>query len=862
MADNNHNRDTDNSVAADDPFAELARLLSGGSEEARPTPSDDHAPADALIDEAPAVAPVEADPFGVDLERELLGDIEEIDAAFSAGPAEPELEAVEEEVLAEPVADEPVSYDAPEEPDVWADDELAGTAEDSYTEDAGSDDTGSQQFEAEPNIEAVHSDDHAIAESVLAEVDMDFGELDVSLDEPVAAESQTDEEPAEAFAADDAALMQDDGVEAADHDAPAEISLEDELEMLLSGGPEIAELNARAPEPAPSYSNPPSGAVAEAASRLGRANYVNAAMPAAVAAADAWDNADADIDDSDDEALGFAAGAEAGAAELEDIASDEVSPEEVEAETDSDPFADLAAIMARSSGAESAAAPAQQPSGPIDIETMDVPEGALEQTDDLDLPDLPAEEPVPPQPNDEFDGDLGYDFQAHSSDATQTPEQPAAVAAADAANLDDEDRFYAEALGFGTAASAADGFAAAAPYEEPAYGRENGDGAIEDEISIRDDFGEPVEEHRGNRNGFMIAGAVVAVALIGGIGAFALSFSGGDDPETPVLVQADSEPVKVKPESPGGATVPEQDSAAHEAANGVTNTEPKQESLVSTTEEPVNIASRAVGTDRLPGVDEPASDAATSKSEERLEPVETSTDTALANDVIAVQPRKVRTMIVRPDGTLVPREEVEAPAAAPAAVETALVLAQPQPAVAAPETTVAAAPQVRPAEPATTSEGEATAMVAEEPAAAAAPVTETASAEEAADPVTPTVAPVATSRPAAQQRTQTQQVAQAAPAVTRTQPEAPLPAPTAQASSAWSMQIASQPTAESAQATYQDLARRYGELLGGRGVNIVRAEIPGKGTYFRVRIPTSSRADGIALCERYKSVGGSCFVSK
>ena len=332
MADNNHNRDTDNSVAADDPFAELARLLSGGSEEARPTPSDDHAPADALVDEAPAVAPVEADPFGVDLERELLGDIEEIDAAFSAGPAEPELEAVEEEVLAEPVADEPVSYDAQEVPDVWGDDELAGSAEDPYTEDAGSDDAGSQQFEAEPNIEAVHSDD-ALAESVLAEVDMDFGELDVSLDEPVAAEPLVDDEPAE-FAADDAALMQDDGVEAADHDAPAEISLEDELEMLLSGGPEIAELNARAPEPAPSYSNPPSGAVAEAASRLGRANYVNAAMPAAVAAADAWDNADADIDDSDDEALGFAAGAETGTAELEDIASDEVSTEEVEAEID------------------------------------------------------------------------------------------------------------------------------------------------------------------------------------------------------------------------------------------------------------------------------------------------------------------------------------------------------------------------------------------------------------------------------------------------------------------------------------------------------------------------------------------------
>src|SRR5690606_19966642 len=103
-----------------------------------------------------------------------------------------------------------------------------------------------------------------------------------------------------------------------------------------------------------------------------------------------------------------------------------------------------------------------------------------------------------------------------------------------------------------------------------------------------------------------------------------------------------------------------------------------------------------------------------------------------------------------------------------------------------------------------------------------------------------------------------QQVAQAA-APARTQPETP---PAASASSEWSMQIASQPTAESAQASYQNLARRYGEIIGAHGVNIVRAEIPGKGTYYRVRIPSNSRSEAISLCEKYKAAGGSCFVSK
>lgn len=76
------------------------------------------------------------------------------------------------------------------------------------------------------------------------------------------------------------------------------------------------------------------------------------------------------------------------------------------------------------------------------------------------------------------------------------------------------------------------------------------------------------------------------------------------------------------------------------------------------------------------------------------------------------------------------------------------------------------------------------------------------------------------------------------------------------------MQIASQPTAEGAQSSYQDLARRYGSVLEGRGVSIVRADIDGRGTYYRVRIPASSRDEAIQLCTRYKAAGGSCFVSR
>ena len=53
----------------------------------------------------------------------------------------------------------------------------------------------------------------------------------------------------------------------------------------------------------------------------------------------------------------------------------------------------------------------------------------------------------------------------------------------------------------------------------------------------------------------------------------------------------------------------------------------------------------------------------------------------------------------------------------------------------------------------------------------------------------------------------------------------------------WAMQIASQPTEAAAQSSYQDLLRRYGSVLNGHPANIVKAEIAGKGTFWRVRVP-------------------------
>lgn len=226
------------------------------------------------------------------------------------------------------------------------------------------------------------------------------------------------------------------------------------------------------------------------------------------------------------------------------------------------------------------------------------------------------------------------------------------------------------------------------------------------------------------------------------------------------------------------------------------------------------------------------------KSEDRIEPAPEAASPVTAGETAVVTPRRVRTMVVRPDGTMVPREE-------PAAAE--------QP---------AAAPQL-PAAPAT----------AELQPVLPAPTVENAPALEADEgptldmPETVAVVPTQRSEPqAAPARTPAPQPAVQQPAAQAPVAAAPVSAPAAAAPagavSEWSMQIASQPTAEGAQSTYQDLARRYGSVLEGRGVNIVRADIEGRGTYYRVRIPASSRDEAIQLCTRYKAAGGSCFVSR
>jgi cell division septation protein DedD len=76
------------------------------------------------------------------------------------------------------------------------------------------------------------------------------------------------------------------------------------------------------------------------------------------------------------------------------------------------------------------------------------------------------------------------------------------------------------------------------------------------------------------------------------------------------------------------------------------------------------------------------------------------------------------------------------------------------------------------------------------------------------------------------------------------------------------VQISSQRTEDAARATYRDLQTRYPGILGSYDVNIQRAEIPDRGTFYRVRVGPFSASDAQRLCNDLKAAGGDCILAQ
>jgi hypothetical protein len=364
---------------------------------------------------------------------------------------------------------------------------------------------------------------------------------------------------------------------------------------------------------------------------------------------------------------------------------------------------------------------------------------------------------------------------------------------------------------------------------------ESGEFGTRAAMQPEDDLGSAAEAYRNRpvrgRRGLILASVAGIAVLIGGIG---YHFLGGGGSGEPVVIRADNQPIKVQPENPGGATVPNQDKAVYDRVAGTLPNNPEQKSLISAGEEPVDLGAQDndVGANDFPEPNQTAE-----------APSNTGQDSPL------IQPREVETMIVRPDGTIVPAQQPAPVAETPAPADPV-------------NTTNSAGNGAPIAPPADTDEIAALAAgnAPQEPVANT-PATQPAPVPAAQTPAAPVRAPVVPSRPAEQPTNIVGNVPQRAQAQTpATAPAAPQVA--SAAGGGYFIQIASQPSAELAQKSYANMAQRYGSVIGGRAVDIKRADIPNKGTYYRVRVQAGSKDDANALCGRFKTAGGSCFVTQ
>ena len=417
-------------------------------------------------------------------------------------------------------------------------------------------------------------------------------------------------------------------------------------------------------------------------------------------------------------------------------------------------------------------------------------------------------------------------------------------------------------------------------YSDPSFGGHwqdaGADSVADDEPRVAAAVAAPrpvrAREQRGSsRKGFAVVAGVLGVAVLGGL-ALLYMRSGEEVPSgPPPVIAAPEGAVKIEapqqPQQAEGETVG--DAVYDRVAGREPAAEQPQEQVVDNVEEPQEIARIVLPPTPVseePPLVQPIGEAATDPAAATAPPTEEVANPAeAASEELAVGPRRVRTYMVKPDGTIVTAGEAPAEPAIPLPART------PEPEVAAapasepiqplpvqtravngdgePTTSAAPAPVARPEPPAAPATAAATPPPppATEPAAAppaqtaaaptgpepAAPPAQAAAAEPApapaqppGDPAAPTVTaavdPTAQPAPPAprprrsnapvdllSQRAPARQPAPAQPAAAQ-----PAPAPTA-SGGGYLVQVSSQKSRDQAQSSYAGMQQRYSSVLGG-----------------------------------------------
>jgi hypothetical protein len=285
--------------------------------------------------------------------------------------------------------------------------------------------------------------------------------------------------------------------------------------------------------------------------------------------------------------------------------------------------------------------------------------------------------------------------------------------------------------------------------------------------------------------------------------------------------------VKVQPQNPGGVAVPNQSASILDRSAGAPVTK-----VVSREEQPVDLDQQVkqMRVITLGGPKDGSVSTAGAQGAAAVPVPPPPTNVSTTNTGFP-EPKRVKTVSVRPDGSLLTADA--SPSTAPDPI-AALAAGRPAPSAAA--TSDAALPK--------SATPKSTARVA------STPKVEPASPAAAAQPATPP----ANAKVAAAPKPKPVQVASA-------EREDAAPVATASTGGGFAVQLAAPASEQEARSASTKLGAKFADSLGGRRPSVVKAEVGDKSIY-RVRVSSLSREEAVSLCEKVKAKGGACFVAK
>lgn len=351
--------------------------------------------------------------------------------------------------------------------------------------------------------------------------------------------------------------------------------------------------------------------------------------------------------------------------------------------------------------------------------------------------------------------------------------------------------------------------------------------------------------------------AAIGVALLGGAAALKIGVVPGL-PKRPPFIAAAEGPTKVQP--PSEATVQSSsDSAALLMKDSATAAPVK---VVSTEEQPIDLRTQTPSP--APIADAPALAASPAPAGTTApSPVAPAANTPVvppAETTATVAPlfpeaKPVKTVSVRPDGTLISVDSPTPPSPPAPAAKSATRVAD-----------NSAAATVAAAEPATPKLDLPTKLSPPKSSARVVAKTDTTAPADATD-TTPN-APLQLGSPARPSKPTKTPTAKAATTLADAAPSDAAPAPAQPAATeaagpgdGWAVQFAAPHSEADAQRAISQLKSKYSAELGGAELGVHKADVNGQ-TIYRVRAGGLSKADAAALCAKLKAGGGDCFIAK